>query len=63
MQRWVAVCRDCSDHIGEPAVRAFEGVDAMDTWMGAHIRGHHVRSLPGHPSPEEAYARAFGEGT
>jgi len=64
IQRCLAICRECSDLIGRPAVQAFGNPDAMTHWITAHTRGaatpHTVRSFAGWLPPGEAWARAFG---
>jgi hypothetical protein len=72
-QPCVAVCLDCSEALStapvpaaEPyAVQPFNSYVEMEHWWLIHSykSGHQVRPVVGHPSPQEAYARAFGEGT
>jgi hypothetical protein len=63
-QRSVAVCFDCSQQIGRPAVQAFGSTPDHDQWLHAHATNcpsHTVRTVPGWLPPHEALRLAFGE--
>ncbi len=65
-EQCVAVCRECTQQIGKPAVQAFGSLPDHDRWIIAHSTncpGHQVRTVPGWPPPREAMRQAFGEGS
>lgn len=62
LESCVAVCRQCTDDLGAPAVQAFSSEATHDTWVASHARwsGHDVRTVPGHPASAVAWQQAFG---
>jgi hypothetical protein len=63
-EQCLAVCRECTQQIGRPAVQAFATRAARDAWVLAHgVAAHQVVTLDGWPAPHIAYRRAFGANT
>lgn len=61
----MAVCRECTQQIGKPAVQPFGSRAGLDAWWAAHVRNcpaHDVRPVIGWHAPHVALYRAFGEG-